>query len=319
MGVDLFFVLSGFLITGILVDTKKSAAYFKNFYVRRCLRIWPLYYSVLFLMFVVVPLLRPSEAKSVFGAQSSPWWAFPLFIQNCLVRIPTQATGLLGVTWSLAVEEQFYLVWPLVVRLCSEDLLRKISFGAICISPVLRFYLARSGINLYSNTFCRMDGLMAGALLALVIRSDAFVPSRFVGGAWITLFISGSSALLVDRFHARWIVFSFVAMASVSFVYLALFSEQVFLQTALKNRFLAYTGTISFGIYLLEKLPLDAVKALNLEKYPLLAFPITTAMTYALAALSWNILERPFLRLKRFFDRTTAPTNRKTEAIVNAS
>jgi peptidoglycan/LPS O-acetylase OafA/YrhL len=319
MGVDLFFVLSGFLITGILVDTKKSSGYFENFYVRRCLRILPLYYTVLFFMFVVVPLLRPSDAQSVFGARSAPWWAYPLFIQNFMVRIPTKATGLLGVTWSLAVEEQFYLVWPLVVRLCSEDLLRKISFGAICISPVLRFYLARSGVNLYSNTFCRMDGLMAGALLALVVQSDAFVPSRLVRGAWVTLLISGSSALIVDRFHARWIVFSFVALASVSFVYLALFSEQRFLQTLLKSRFLAYTGTISFGIYLFEKLPLDAVKAFNLEKYPLLAFPITTAMTYGMAAVSWSLLERPFLSLKRFFNGTKTLRNHETEAIVKAT
>src|ERR1035441_5584602 len=107
MGVDLFFVLSGFLITGILVDSKRSPAFFRNFYARRCLRIWPLYYSSLLFMFVLVPLLHPSEVGAVFSARSSPWWAYFVFLQNFLVPIPTQATGLLGVTWSLAVEEQF--------------------------------------------------------------------------------------------------------------------------------------------------------------------------------------------------------------------
>jgi len=92
MGVDLFFVLSGFLITGILLDTKRSEGYFRNFYARRFLRIWPLYYAVLFFMFVVVPFLRPSEAHTVFD-RSSPWWAFPLFLQNFVVRNPTGATG----------------------------------------------------------------------------------------------------------------------------------------------------------------------------------------------------------------------------------
>src|SRR5271168_4133820 len=84
MGVDLFFVLSGFLITGILLDTRSSEHYFKTFYARRVLRILPLYYSVLFFMFVVVPLLRPADAHSIFE-RSSPWWAFPLFLQNFLV------------------------------------------------------------------------------------------------------------------------------------------------------------------------------------------------------------------------------------------
>src|SRR5580704_8273950 len=117
MGVDLFFVLSGLLITGILLDTKESDGYFKNFYARRCLRIWPLYYSVLILMFVIVPHLRPQDAHAIFQ-RSSPWWAYPFFLQNFFVAIPAQAAGPLGVTWSLAIEEQFYLVWPLFIRFC---------------------------------------------------------------------------------------------------------------------------------------------------------------------------------------------------------
>ena len=177
MGVDLFFVLSGFLITRILLDTKQSECYFRNFYARRCLRIWPLYYSVLLFMFVIVPFLRPSEAHAVFEARSSPWWAFPVFLQNFLVSIPAMATGPLGVTWSLAVEEQFYLFWPLVVRFCNETQLRKIAIAVICLSPALRFYLSLHQVNIYSNTFCRLDGLMAGALLALVIRSVSFSPA----------------------------------------------------------------------------------------------------------------------------------------------
>src|SRR5580693_996493 len=108
MGVDLFFVLSGFLITGILVDTKQSAGYFKNFYVRRCLRIWPLYYALIFFMFVGVRFLSPSQFHTVLE-QSPPWWAFLLYLQNFVGPISTNAAGPLGVTWSLAIEEQFYL------------------------------------------------------------------------------------------------------------------------------------------------------------------------------------------------------------------
>src|SRR5215469_16350920 len=139
MGVDLFFVLSGFLITGILLDTKNSDGYFRNFYARRCLRIWPLYYCTLFFMFVVVPLVRPSEAHQIFEPRSMPWWSYFVYLQNFLVPSITRATGLLGVTWSLAVEEQFYLVWPLVVRFLTETQLRRLSITLICCSPVLRF------------------------------------------------------------------------------------------------------------------------------------------------------------------------------------
>src|SRR5438094_6049281 len=128
MGVDLFFVLSGLLITGILVDTRGSEGYLKNFYARRCLRIWPLYCALLLFMFVIVPLLRPSEAHTVFE-RSSPWWAYPLFLQNFLIPTPTMATGPLAITWSLAIEAPFYLILPLVVRYCCDAQLRRIAIG----------------------------------------------------------------------------------------------------------------------------------------------------------------------------------------------
>ena len=127
MGVDLFFVLSGFLITGILLDTKGSQHFIRDFYIRRCLRIWPLYYSLLLFMFVLVPLVRPEEAIEIFGERSQPWWSYPLFLQNFFVPIPQNAAGPLGVTWSLGIEELFYLLWPWafarvrIVRCCGRS------------------------------------------------------------------------------------------------------------------------------------------------------------------------------------------------------
>lgn len=316
MGVDLFFVLSGFLITGILLDTKKSNGYFANFYARRCLRIWPLYYSALLFMFIVVPVLHPAEHINIFAARSSPWWAYPIFLQNFLVPVPTNAAGLLGVTWSLAVEEQFYLVWPLVVRLCTKAQLRRMALGVICVSPLLRFYLQHHGVIIYSNTFCRLDGLMAGALLAVVTRSSNFKPARFVMPAWITLFASAVLALGIDAMNQRWLAFSFIALAAVSLVYLALFSEQRQLQWLLRSRFLVYTGIISYGIYVLEKIPLDAIKAFHLDRHPLIAFSAAIVSTYALAMLSWNFLEKPFLRLKGRFTGTVASQKHVTDGMA---
>jgi len=319
MGVDLFFVLSGFLITGILIDTKRSEHYFKNFYVRRCLRIWPLYYASLLLMFVIVPTLRPAEAHSVFGVRSSPWWAYPLFLQNFLVSSPTMATGLLGVTWSLAVEEQFYLVWPLVVRFCTGAQLRRVAFGVICVSPFLRLYLSMHHVNIYTNTFCRLDGLMGGALLALTIRSNGFVASSHLMKAWSALLVSLPLALAMEVLNARWIGFSLVALSALSFVYLALFSGRAWLQRLMASRSLIYTGTISYGIYLLAHVPLDIAKSFNAERHPFLAFSVTAIATYGLATLSWLFLEKPFLRLKRHFGRTAISRDRAAEGLVKVA
>jgi peptidoglycan/LPS O-acetylase OafA/YrhL len=297
------------LITGVLLDTKQSAGYFKNFYVRRCLRIWPLYYLLLFFMFVVVHFLNPSEYHLVVQT-SSPWWAFPLFLQNFLLPISTNAAGPLGVTWSLAIEEQFYLAWPLVVRFCSFAQLRRLAIAEICVSPALRYYLSLHHVDLYTNIFCRLDGLMAGALLALLIRADNFVPSRLLKRAWILLLIAAPLAFLTEALHVRWIVFSFTALASAAFTYVAMFSERKWLKTVMTNQFLVYTGIISYGLYLLHKIPIGMVQALHLDRYPYLLLPIILAVSYALAALSWNLLEKPFLSLKRFFDSKPLCTDR---------
>ena len=301
MGVDLFFVLSGFLITGILLDSKASDGYFRNFYARRCLRIWPLYYAALLLMFVVVPLIRPLEAAAIYS-RSTPWWSYPLYIQNFLVPVPDAAKGLLGVTWSLAIEEQFYLVWPLVVRFVSMVSLKRIAISVVCVGPFLRLALAYYGVNLYSNTFSRLDGLMAGALLAILVRSKSFVPSRFVGLAWAGLLVAGSLAFLTEAYSVKWIVYSMSAAASVALVYVSLYSSRPWVQAAIRNRFLVYTGTISYGLYLLHKIPFNLGERLGLAAYPLLAWPVLLAACYGTAALSWMMLERPFLSLKRHFE-----------------
>lgn len=301
MGVDLFFVLSGFLITGILLDTKQSDGYFRNFYARRCLRIWPLYYSLLIFMFLIVPRLRPSDAHAIFE-RSSPWWAYLFFLQNFLVANPTQAAGPLGVTWSLAIEEQFYLIWPLFVRYFSSGQIKRIAMGVILVSPPVRFYLTLHHVDIYSNLFCRLDGLMAGALLAVLLRAKAFMPLKHVTLAWMSFLLAALLTILAEYRQARWITFSMTSLGSVSVVYLSLFSRWNRIQSIFKNRFLTYTGVVSYGLYLLHKIPLDVTKAIHVNGYPFFSISMTVVLSYLLAAVSWRVLEKPFLRLKRFFD-----------------
>lgn len=305
MGVDLFFVLSGFLITGILFDTKRSERYFKNFYARRCLRIWPLYYAVLLLMFVAIPFVLPAIRSDVL-ARSSPWWSYLFYLQNFLVRSSTGAVGPLGATWSLAIEEQFYLVWAVVVRFCSYAQLRRIAFGVICISPVVRVACLLHHVDLYTNVFCRLDGLMAGGLLALVVRSQTFEPMRFLKIAWFLLIAALALAVVTETLQLRWMTYSLSTVACASLVYLALFSRQRWFQKVMRNQFLIYTGIISYGLYLLHKLPFDAEAVFKLGRHPVVALLMGLLVSYLLATASWFLFEKPFLKFKRFFESSPA-------------
>jgi peptidoglycan/LPS O-acetylase OafA/YrhL len=302
MGVDLFFVLSGFLISGILLDTKESPNYFKNFYARRVLRIWPLYYCLLAFMFVVLPRASASQGAAIF-AKSSPWWAYPFFLQNFLLPLSTDAAGPLGVTWSLAIEEQFYLVWPIIVRFLSKRQVAILAAVEIAASPFLRYFLEAHHIHIYANFFCRLDGLMLGAFLAALVRSKDFVRERYIGLALAVLAVATPLAVIFDLRQAEWIVFTFTSLAAGAIVYLAMFWQQKWFQWPLANRFLLFTGTISYGLFLLHKIAFAGVDGLhvNSAKHPLLALGVILIGSYVLAITSWNVLEQPFLRLKRFF------------------
>jgi peptidoglycan/LPS O-acetylase OafA/YrhL len=205
-----------------------------------------------------------------------------------------------------------------VVRFCSLTQLRRVAIAEICISPALRYYLSLHHVNLYTNVFCRLDGLMAGALLALLVRSDNFVPSKLLKRAWISLAVAALLAFVTEAFHARWIVFSLTALASVSFVYVALFSPRERFQAVMTNRFLVYTGTISYGLYLLHKIPFGMVQTLHLDRHPFLPLPAIFIMSYAMAALSWYLLEKPFLRLKRLFEARPAHLDRLNDPLAMA-
>ena len=192
---------------------------------------------------------------------------------------------------------------------------------------MLRLYLSFHQVDLYTNVFCRLDGLMAGALLALLIRTDEFSPSKFIPRARTLLFVAVPLAFVAEALGARWIGFSFVVVASASFVYLSLFSPATWLRRALTNRFMVYTGTISYGLYLLHKIPFDMAPfpsvfgraAIQADSHsfvipqPKADDPdrVDRALTFIRALLdqsqTWAegghiLLEKPFLKLKRHFE-----------------
>ena len=302
MGVDLFFVLSGFLITGILLDTKSSANYFRNFYARRCLRIWPLYYFVLLMMFVVIPHLRPQDAAEIFH-RSHPWWSYPFFLQNFFVYDASSSVGPLGVSWSLAVEELFYLFWPLFVRFLPVRRLESLAWTVCALSPFVRLAFVLHGWLIYANPFCRMDGLMAGALLATLVRKSDFAPKCLLAPAWLALLLAFPLAVAAEIHTAVWLTFSLATVGSAGFVYLAQFSSWRWVRTILTPRVLTFSGTISYGLYLLHKLPEDVLKAAGYAGiHPAATFWISLLGSYSLAIISWYLLEKPILRLKRFFE-----------------
>src|ERR1035438_3416002 len=160
-GVDLFFVISGFLITGILLDSVGSEHYFRNFYVRRMLRIWPLYFALLAFVFILLPMVVPALRGRIF-AQCHPWQSYLVFAQNFFVR--DFGIGPVGVTWSLAIEEQFYLVWPLLLFLLPRKVLPAFLIGIVLLSPVVRAVAQLHGASpttLYTRTIFRLDAISA--------------------------------------------------------------------------------------------------------------------------------------------------------------
>lgn len=172
-GVDVFFVLSGFLITGILFSSLEDSRYFSNFYARRALRIFPLYYGVLLvLMCLTVPLHIEWDGRQ---------WSLLLYLQNTQSFFPSlltfhNAAFSVDHLWSLAVEEQFYLVWPMLIALSrtSRRVLLLCVFGMV-LSFCLRVHCLQAGYEfnwVNRNTLCRVDELLAGAALAVVLRSS---------------------------------------------------------------------------------------------------------------------------------------------------
>ena len=305
LGVDVFFGLSGYLITGILLEARqpgvRARRYFVPFYMRRALRILPLAWA-----FVLLIATLRSEWSGV------PWYLG--YLVNWLPTSPAPTD--LGHYWSLAVEEQFYLVWPAVVFLASPRVLLRLSLAVIAFnfSCRLGFSIWRPGWAtdqwMGLATFARADSLLVGAILAQLERGRGWgrlsrlaLPVVVVAGLGVVAIraLERSEALPVLTYNVKW---PLVALGVGAGLLVVLVRKP----KVLEWRWLVWIGQVSYGVYVIHAAFGRWLHShFTLAQAPLM-FAIQLGATLPLAALSWYLFESPILRWKR---RWPMPSSRK--------
>lgn len=327
IGVDLFFVLSGFLITGILIDSKDRPDYFRTFYKRRILRIFPLFYAVAIFSFVVLPHLPfiPAGKLARFGTVGDDEILYWTFLSNFAIVNFGGAFrhGIMDVTWSLSIEEQFYLVWPLIIMLFSKRII-PICIGLIVISLTIRMIALSQGWpynSIYVFTFCRFDGLAAGAIMASLVRSMKEDERLCVWAGWASAF--GSLGFLVCALiDGSFSYYDSPSISTLGFTFLAIgfggILGRVYLgppkakfASLLSTSAMRFFGKISYALYLFHLPVRAAVRDLLMSPQWIAAFPLggvagqllfyatATGISCLLAWLSFELYEKHFLKLGR--------------------
>lgn len=320
VGVNLFFVLSGFLITGILIASRGAPGYARSFYTRRALRIWPLYLLVLAVLAVVVygfPHLAPDDAARFH--RFAPWYV----THTANVRIaldgawesPFRAHHL----WSLALEEQFYLAWPLVVAVVAPRRLVPVALGLAGTGILARAALLAAGappVSLYVLPVTRLDSLVLGAVLAAWAAGHAppaiawmaeaarGMPTRRFGivvalGVFVLLAMSPTGAPYEPALQlAGWPI-----VAVIGGIIVVRATRPTGAPTWLLAPWLRGLGVISYGVYMVHELVHYTATRVLPGWHPLARLPLIVAVSIAVAYASWRWWESPWLRLKRYVPR----------------
>lgn len=327
VGVDLFFVLSGYLITGVLLETRGRPGYWKSFFLRRSIRIFPLYYATLITIFCLIPAglwlmhAAPSVRAPFDAALVNQAWYW-LYAQNWLFA--WQCAWPTGVPlkhfWSLAIEEQFYLAWPLAVALLTRQQLGWLCVLLSLLAVVARTCLLIGGVSpmvVFVMTITRLDGLCCGALLAIALRSPGWrkrLACRLPRAACCSLVGIAGLDLVFPILRSETLAAYSVGHLLLALSFAALVGaaqsapERHLLARFLSWRFLVTLGKYSYAIYLFHKFVYLGVTRLDWTGLPepvrgWAIFACAVGGSLLTAQISWVLLERPCLSLKRYFPR----------------
>jgi peptidoglycan/LPS O-acetylase OafA/YrhL len=307
-GVDLFFTLSAYLITELLLREKELLGTLdvKAFYVRRMLRIWPLYFLFLAVA-VAMQYFIPGQqlgwrATLAFSLLSGNWWiVFRGFPSSVVFPL-----------WSVSIEEQFYLLWPVAARRIKASGMATVAIAMLIVASLSRFYLVQHGSTesqIWCNTFARLDPIAVGILAAVVLRGSA-TRSSLMGR--VALLLSGATLLITaavicsvkaDPLTTTRVL---VGYPSAALGALAILLATLSPQAALGKSALVYLGKISYGLYVFHVLgllisDLIVTRGYNSFGLYLLKISVAFAITVIFAVISFRWIERPFLLLKSRF------------------
>jgi peptidoglycan/LPS O-acetylase OafA/YrhL len=319
-GVDLFFVLSGFLIGGILVDARESESFYSTFYARRAFRILPIYFLILALGMVLSQLaMHGSVLARGFSIQPAPWAYYFTFTQNFFFSRHGDMIWYLQVTWSLAVEEQFYLTLPLLVRKVGKEKLLWVAASLALFCALLRTILYWKGgltpMQCYTLPFFRFDSLFIGVVCALVFKNQVYFErikkqSRVLVSL-ITVF--GIAFLVMDHnlwtrnFALHTAGFSVIALFYAAVMMFVLVCPESGAARAFRFQPLMRLGTISYCVYLIHGVVLLGVElllkpVLGLSEWESwLVVAVGFVATILIAQLSWTVFESRMVALGHRF------------------
>lgn len=323
--IDLLFALSGLLITGILIETLHDPRYFKKFYMRRILRIFPVYYLLVLLFVIYVYGLARNESSFRYFSDNIGY--FLTYTQNWyFISTGMPVAGHLNHTWSLAIDEQIYLFWPFLVWVCRSP--RKLIYlcgGTVLFSMIFRLWYNHFFIPAhpsphpfpyFHNTLCRIDAFAAGSLLYCLLRFK----NEFLSGKKMLVLLLLTTALLLacgwadGGFGREGALISdfgctLAGLHFTTWLYIAITRKWGWLNAFFSNRLMVYIGRISYSLYVFHFFLLVLLTARirnGLQQFlgisnQWLALLICLGITFLVSILSFEYFEKPIVRLKKRF------------------